>query len=974
MLLQAAMANEQTSDNLGSTEAWSYRLVRAAAIGVVHYLLVRLSLSFITDPEGISVFWLPEGFLIAALAVLPKRDWIPALAFVYGLGVFGEWESRAVGLQIWLLPIVNFVEGVIGALLLRRAVPDPMQEFDVRSMAWMIIGAGLVPSVVGGLFGATIVWSTAQGASFFAIWRIWAAATFVGTLMTLPFTLGILKLAGGDRIWSWKRRIELATLLAITAFLAEILFGLQPTQATIYGPVLYTFFPLFLWAALRFGTLGASLVLFVMALIVVTDTTEGMGPFAFMADDTTRRVLLMQSFLIVAACSTQILAAISGEREASAGRIAIAEQRYRSLVDQAFDGIFLADQNGVCIEANPAACRMMGYERDELIGRHAEELIDPEDLARVPSRMAQVQRGIGFVSERVLLRKDGTRLPVEISARPLPDGRIIGICRDLTERHSQQSILRTLVSGTASETGEAFFHSLVSNLAEGLGVRCAFVAEMASPKSLRTLSIWSDGKHHANRTFDTAGTASAIAIEQGKLVVMEQARREFPSDSLLKEMTGESFVGAAILDSGGTKVGLLAFLDDKPLGGIEPAISILSIFAARAGAELDRLRGEHAVKQSEGRLNALLQAIPDTLFVMTLDGVYVDYRTQDPSRLRAAPVEFIGKSFREVMPAELVPEFEKAFTALRKGKAPKVIEYASSLFGEERHYEVRHSNVGDGLVLAILRDVTQRKEYDAEITRLNENLERLVEDRTSQLQDANQELESFAYAVSHDLRAPLRAIHANAEILREDMEGRATPEDIVSLDRVAARAEEMSGLIDGLLKLSRIMRAELKREKIDLSSTAHTIAEGLTRSAPDRKVEFVIQDGLTAEGDGALLSAVLGNLLENAFKFSSKKDVATIEFGVMKERRKTTYFVRDNGAGFDPKHSSKLFGPFERLHAHGEFGGTGIGLATVHRIVRRHGGEIWAVGEVEKGATFYFTLPEQAPDSILEGKSGSARQ
>jgi light-regulated signal transduction histidine kinase (bacteriophytochrome) len=249
-----------------------------------------------------------------------------------------------------------------------------------------------------------------------------------------------------------------------------------------------------------------------------------------------------------------------------------------------------------------------------------------------------------------------------------------------------------------------------------------------------------------------------------------------------------------------------------------------------------------------------------------------------------------------------------------------------------------------------------------------------VEERTAQLQVANQELESFAYAVSHDLRAPLRAIHANAEILREDMEGRATPDDIVSLDRVAARAEEMSGLIDGLLKLSRIMRAELKREKIDLSATAHMIAEGLVRSAPDRKVDFVIQDGLTAVGDGALLSAALGNLLENAFKFTSKKDSATIEFGAIKERRKTTYFVRDNGAGFDPKHSSKLFGPFERLHAHGEFGGTGIGLATVQRIVRRHGGEIWAEGEVDKGATFYFTLPEQSSGRIFEGKSGAARQ
>jgi integral membrane sensor domain MASE1 len=138
---------------------------------------------------------------------------------------------------------VNCFEGVIGALLLRRAVPDPLQEFDVRSMAWMIVGAGLVPSLVGGLVGATIVWSGSQAASIFAIWRIWVAATFVGTLMTVPFTLGILKLAATEQNWSWKRRIELAVLLALTGLFAEILFSMSSSLASIYGPVLYAFFP-----------------------------------------------------------------------------------------------------------------------------------------------------------------------------------------------------------------------------------------------------------------------------------------------------------------------------------------------------------------------------------------------------------------------------------------------------------------------------------------------------------------------------------------------------------------------------------------------------------------------------------------------------------------------------------------------------------------------------------------------------------
>lgn len=956
-----------------SSEGWPYRLLRAVSIAVVHYLLARLSLSFLSPQSDISVFWLPEGFLIAALAVLPKKDWALALVFTYGLGVFGESEAKGTALLSFLLPLVNVLEGVAGAWLLRWKAPDLLREFDFRQMAWIIAGPGLAVSVVGGLLGVAAIALTSDVDSLFAVWRIWTAATFAGTLMTLTFTLGIIKLGRGDQSWSWGKRIELASLLAVVTAMAEVLFSMDSSQARTYGPLLYIFFPLFSWGALRFGTLGASLILFVMALITVTATSEGTGPFAFMTEDSTRRILLMQTFLVVSACATQLLAAISAEREASAKRIAGAELRYRSLFDQAFDGIFLADSKGVCLEANKAACRMMGYTREELVGRRAEELVDPEDLARVPSRIPEIDKG-GFVSERILVRKDGTRLPVEISARPLPDGRIIGICRDLTERRSQQSMLRALVSGTASETGEEFFKALVSNLAEGLSVKCAFVGELASVSSLRTLSIWSQGKHHLNRKFELEGTASKKALEEGKLVVSELADQRFPKDSLLQEMSAKSFVAATIRDSSGVKVGLLAFVDDKPLGEVEPALSLLSIFAARAGAELDRLRGELALKQSETRLSALLQAIPDTLFVMTLDGVYVDYRTHEPGKLRATPSNFLGKSFREVMPPDLVPSFERAFGALRRGRTPKVIEYSSSLSGEERHYEVRHSNVGEGLVLAILRDVTERKTYDAEIERLNENLERLVEERTAQLQDANQELESFAYAVSHDLRAPLRAIHANAEILREDLESRATPDDLLSLDRVAARAEEMSQLIDGLLKLSRIMRAELKREPFDLSATARIIAEGLSKSASERHVEFRIQEGLTAIGDGALLSSVLGNLLENAYKFTSKKEHALIEFGAMKQRRRTIFFVRDNGAGFDPNHASKLFGPFERLHAPGEFGGTGIGLATVHRIIRRHGGEIWAEGEVDKGATFYFTIPEHDLDSILEGKATTARQ
>jgi light-regulated signal transduction histidine kinase (bacteriophytochrome) len=254
----------------------------------------------------------------------------------------------------------------------------------------------------------------------------------------------------------------------------------------------------------------------------------------------------------------------------------------------------------------------------------------------------------------------------------------------------------------------------------------------------------------------------------------------------------------------------------------------------------------------------------------------------------------------------------------------------------------------------VSRDITERKRDEAKIRKLNENLKISI----SQLAAANRELEAFSYSVSHDLRAPLRSIAGFSQALEEDYAHRLDEEGLDSLARIIAATQRMGRLIDDLLNLSRVSRAEMRHEKVNLSSLARRIADSLGKnSRPERQVEWRVDADIVVEGDEYLLHVVLDNLLRNAFKFTTKQPEAIIEFGAMEQQNgENAYYVRDNGAGFDMTYADKLFKPFQRLHTVSEFPGTGIGLATVKRIINRHGGNVWIEGEPGKGAVVFFTL------------------
>jgi signal transduction histidine kinase len=274
-------------------------------------------------------------------------------------------------------------------------------------------------------------------------------------------------------------------------------------------------------------------------------------------------------------------------------------------------------------------------------------------------------------------------------------------------------------------------------------------------------------------------------------------------------------------------------------------------------------------------------------------------------------------------------------------------------------------------------EVAERRRVEVEVWRLNRELDSRVRKRTRQLEQANSELEAFVYSVSHDLRAPLRSIDGYGDALAEEL-GDALSEDAKRyLDKIRSSTQRMEQLIEELLHLSRLSRAEMHYQTVDLTAMANEIIEEHRQREPERKVHAVVWDGITAKGDPQLIRVAMVNLLSNAWKFTGRTENPTIEVGMLEEDGRSVYFVRDNGAGFDMAYSDKLFGVFQRLHGQNEFPGTGIGLATVHRVIRRHGGRIWVHAALGRGAVFYFTLrPDAASasddDTEEEGEDGAS--
>ena len=359
---------------------------------------------------------------------------------------------------------------------------------------------------------------------------------------------------------------------------------------------------------------------------------------------------------------------------------------------------------------------------------------------------------------------------------------------------------------------------------------------------------------------------------------------------------------------------------------------------------------------SPSLLAAIVNSTDDAIVGKTLDGTITSWNPAAEEIYGYSPEEIIGRPISALCPPDRVGEIEEFLARISRGE--RVVHHQTerrrkdgSVFSASVTISPVYDE--DGALIgasSIARDITRQQRADAELVR-----------RTADLERANANLESFTYSVAHDLRAPLRALGGFSAALIEDCEDGLGEIGRGYARRIIDASEQMAQLIDDLLNLSRVTRAEVRLQLVDLGAETARIAADLQRGEPGRKVTFTAQP-TSALADLALIRTVLQNLLENAWKFTGRRDEATIEFGTRPtEDGRLCYYVRDDGAGFDPAYAGKLFSPFQRLHSALEFPGTGVGLASVQRIVERHGGRVWAESAVGAGATFYFTLDTEEP-------------
>jgi signal transduction histidine kinase len=466
---------------------------------------------------------------------------------------------------------------------------------------------------------------------------------------------------------------------------------------------------------------------------------------------------------------------------------------------------------------------------------------------------------------------------------------------------------------------------------------------------------------------NVAVSGAALALACGAFIaydVISMRRGLIENISMQAQIAGNNCITALLFDDSASA--------DKTLSGLSPAANLIS-----AGIYSDDGRPFAEFRRNPGISAPRLPAIPSgqmgayrfdknglvltRLIVLQGKPVGVIYIHSDLSLLKVRVKQYVL-----IAGAVLTVSLLAAFLIspfFRKAISQPIMELAqiAQVVSRDKSYSVRAAPIRNRDELAQLTEtfngmLSQIQERDTALSQARDQLEWRVTERTRELAVANRELEAFAYSVSHDLRAPLRAIDGFSQALIEDYSGHLDATGRGHLDRVRRAAQRMSGLIDDMLNLSRVTRSPIHSEPLDLSGIARSVVEELRQAEPARQVEFVIEDGLTATGDSPLLRAALENLLRNSWKYTSGHVSAKIEFGRIRQNGKSPFFVRDDGAGFDPRYADRLFGAFQRLHSEKEFPGTGVGLATVQRIIHRHGGEIWAEGAVEKGATFYFTL------------------
>lgn len=615
-----------------------------------------------------------------------------------------------------------------------------------------------------------------------------------------------------------------------------------------------------------------------------------------------------------------------------------------AIVESMDDAVIGATLEGTITSWNTAAERLYGLGSDEFLGQPVTILgldMPAQEVAGILDRIARGEYVDCFSTVR--RRRDGTLVDVSLSGSPIRDavGMIVGvslITRDITTWKQAQEITTQQAALLDLSSDAIFVHDFASN----------------------TIHYWNRGAE-ALYGFSSADAVGRVSHE----LLQTVPPISFAAVKDIIARTGRWEGEVAHTRADGTQVIVMSRWalqcgDGRPDAILEIATDIS-----------DRKRAEDARRETEDRLARIVETNADGILIMGLDRRFTFANAAVETMMGLPRTEIIGRTSTElgweVMSVD-GQRHEESGERARRGPDSRVSGVEILLKHRDGRRLIVLSNsapllAADGVTMGAVisvTDITERKKMEEDLRCLSVDLEERVIERTIQLESANRELESFAYSVSHDLRAPLRSLDGFSRILLERYGDAVDERGTRYLMHIRDAAQEMGKLIDALLRLSRVTRADMRQEIVDLSLLARDIVMHLSATTPKRVIDIAIEDGIRVPGDPELLRALLENLLGNAWRYTAKATHASIAFGVMHTDKPPIYFVRDNGAGFDMTYVHKLFVPFQRLHAASEFEGIGIGLATVQRVVHRHGGRVWAEGAVNEGATIYFTLqPEK---------------
>ena len=673
------------------------------------------------------------------------------------------------------------------------------------------------------------------------------------------------------------------------------------------------------------------------------------------------------------------------------------KEKYRGLSEASFESIFISE-NGICIEQNHTAEKVFGYTNEEAIGRPGTEWIVPEDREMV---IGNILSGYDEPYEAVALRKNGTTFPCMLFAKMMHyKGRTVRVTSlsDITDRKRMEaSINRQLTFSNAlndiagviisTDDSNAIIEKTNSILGETLAVdRCLIYDVDFSRNQLAASSEWLNAEYPDIKS--TKGVYPIDMFSSG-LNEMRRTGHYYISHSddvnplLIPDNSDKVLHGEMEIKSGlwypfsfsADGYYLLVLNETRQKREfIKEEVDFLNSASKQVGLALEKINlleerkvASEKVKASEQRFRNVLQDVKN----IAVQGYSVDGTTQYWNKASEllygfTAQEAIGRSLLDlIIPSEMHDHVNGAIQwMIETGQAIPSSELSLQRKDGSRVSVYSHHTLvqipGQGAELFCIDiDLTERKLAEEKILELNRDLELRVHQRTAELEAAIKELETFSYSVSHDLKAPLRHISGLINILLEDKSKIMTSEGLGYLDIISASASDMGKLIDGILNFSRLNAIELQKKRICSSEMVQEAIKFFDSDIQNRIITFKVTQLPDIFGDEELLRQVWINLISNAIKYTMKKQEAIIEIGSVSGDGEETFFVKDNGAGFNMKHADKLFGVFKRLHLTRDFEGVGIGLANVNRIVTRHGGHCRAEGEVDTGAVFYFTLPKQ---------------